>query len=591
MKQRIGLFFAILGILVGIEACSVNDENSADLVVINGNILTVDSEFSKVEAVAIRDGLFVAVGGNDEVQQYVGNETRVVDARGNTVIPGLIESHNHATSVVSRELAAGRPFEQLTSIGEIQDWLRTQVEQTPEGEWIRLPRVDVTRIQEGRIPTSEELDEAAPNHPAVFIWQYADRQIQILNSVAIEVAGITKETPVPVGGRIHFGEDGEPTGRLEDSAELTSGFLQQRDYTEEEYFEGLERLFRNYNEVGITSITDRNNDKSDFLTLNEMKENDRLSLRVNLTIFLRGLDGTVERTEKIIRNESVWFGDGDDHVRVGALKFRMDGGVLYGTAYMREPYGETAFELYGIDDPEYRGSTFFDADQVKNIIYAGRNLGWQMSSHVTGDAAVDIILDGVEYANEQLGDEDHRYTLTHAYFANLETAERVARLGVGVDTQPAWYYMDGDALLSVLGQERLEQFMGIQTWLDAGAKTTLNSDHMQGFDPNTSLNPYNPFLTMYIAISRRTSSGQVIGSEQKVRREDALRMMTIDAAWFSFDEEKKGSIEVGKFGDLAILTDDLMNCEEESIKDIRSLLTVVDGNIVYKSESGDLQIR
>ncbi len=584
MNSRKCLFSALLGLLIG--ACSFNDDNSAELVVLNGNILTVDDEYSKAEAVAIRDGVFIAIGGNDEIKEYAGEETIVIDAAGKTVVPGLIESHTHATSVVSRELAAGRPFEQLTSIGEIQDWLRTQVDQTTGGEWIRLPRVDVTRIQEGRIPTSEELDEAAPDHPAVFVWQYADRQIQVLNSAAMEVAGITRDTQAPEGGRIHFNPDGEPTGRLEDSAELTSGFLKQRDFTESEFLDGLEQLLRQYNEVGITSIFERSSDEDGFYSYQKLKDEGRLPVRSTVTMRLRGLDGTRENAEEAINEFPVHYADGDDWVRVGPLKFRMDGGVLYGTAYMREPYGESAFELYGIDDPAYRGSVSHSTDEVENIIFAGHSLGWQMSAHVTGDAGVDIVLDAIEAVNSRLdgADRDHRFTLIHAYFANPETAQRIERMGVGVDTQPAWFYMDGDALLNALGEDRLSQFIGLNTWQQADVKVTINSDHMQGYDPNTSLNPYNPFLTMYTAITRSTINNEVIAPEQRVSREDALRMMTRNAAWFSFDEEKKGSIEVGKFGDLAILTDDLLNCEEENIKDIRSLLTVVGGKIVYESE-------
>lgn len=583
MYNKVWLLSAFLGLLIG--ACSVTDDSTtADLVVINGKVLTVDNNFPQAEAFAIRDGIFVAVGTEDDIQPYIGNETRVIDAAGETVVPGLIETHTHAGAVVSRELSAGRPFEQLTSIEEIQGWLRTQVERTPEGRWIRLPRADVTRIKEGRIPNSEELDEAAPNNPAVFVWQYADRQIQILNTAAIKAAGITKDTPVPEGGKIHLDENGEPTGRVENSPGLTSEYMEQSPYTDEEYLDGLSRLLNEYNEVGITSIFERSSSPDVYQSFRALKKENRLPVRTTLTMRLRGLDGTKEKTEEAIESLGVEFGEGDEWVNIGPLKFRLDGGVLYGTAYMHEPYGENAFELYGIDDHEYRGTAAFSPEQVENIIQTGHEKGWQMSVHVTGDAGVDIILDAIEATDINQTNDDHRFTLIHAYFANRGAAERVKRLGVGVDIQPAWFYMDGDALLGALGEERLNHFIGLKEWKSEGAKVAINSDHMQGFDPDLSLNPYNPFLTMYTAISRRTSSGQLIGPEQKVSREEALRMMTIDAAWFSYDENKKGSIEVGKMGDFAILTDDLLTCDEETIKDIRSLLTVVDGEIVYESE-------
>ena len=221
-------------------------------------------------------------------------------------------------------------------------------------------------------------------------------------------------------------------------------------------------------------------------------------------------------------------------------------------------------------------------DGLKNSIRTGHRLGWQMSTHVTGDAGVDAVLDAVEAANADSPIVDRRFTLIHAYFPDAKTAQRAARLGVVVDTQPAWFYKDGDALLRALGTDRIKSFIGLKVWQQAGVTIALNADHMQGFDPITSLNPYHPFLAMYTAVTRKTQSGQVIGPDQRVSREDALRMTTINAAKLSFDEKRKGSIEVGKFGDLAILSDDFLTCEESRIMDIRSVVTIVGGKVVYE---------
>jgi len=260
----------------------------------------------------------------------------------------------------------------------------------------------------------------------------------------------------------------------------------------------------------------------------------------------------------------------------------VDGGILYGTAFMREPYGTAATPLYGITDPSYQGDLRISPEKLKAIIRAGHRLGWQMCSHVTGDAGVDAVLDAVEAADRDRSIKDRRYTLIHAYFPNPETARRAASLGVCVDTQPAWYYKDADALASALGGTRLKNFIGVQLWQQASVKVALNSDHMQGFDPDLSLNPYNPFLAMYVAVTRKTEHGLVIAPEQCVSREDALRMVTIDAAYLGFDESRKGSIEVGKLGDLAVLTDDLLTCPVERMKDIRAVLTVVGGRVVHE---------
>jgi predicted amidohydrolase YtcJ len=216
-------------------------------------------------------------------------------------------------------------------------------------------------------------------------------------------------------------------------------------------------------------------------------------------------------------------------------------------------------------------------------VRTGHRLGWPMVAHVTGDAGVDVVLDAFEAADADRSIRDRRFTLIHAYFPTPEVARRAARLGVAVDTQPAWYYKDADALRPALGEERLRPFIGLGEWLRGGATVAINTDHMFGVDPDTSLNPYNPFLTMYVAVTRRTQSGQVIGPEQAVSREDALKMMTINAAWLSFEERRKGSIEAGKLGDLAVLSDDFLGCPPERIKDIRAVVTVLGGKVVHET--------
>ena len=578
MRQQIWILFLVIGVLCG--ACT----SSADLVIQNAKVLTVDSEFSQTEAVAIRDGIFIAVGDDSEVQDYIGSDTRVINASGKTVIPGLIESHSHATNVVRREYATPYPFEQLESIGDIQRWLSEQVEHTDEGQWILLPRTDVTRIQEGRIPIPEELTEVAPDHPAVFNWQFANRQIQVINTAAVEAAGITSNTEVPKGGKIELQEGGAV---LENAGGLTEKYLPSREIATDKYHDDLVRLFKQYNEVGITSVFERGSDVAGYRTYQKLREQNRLPVRATVTIYLNS-DGTVEGTEQAIQDLPVAPDDGNDWVKVGPLKIRVDGGILYGSAYMREPYSADAISFYGFDDPNHHGALLIKPEHIKNMINTGQRMGWQMSAHVTGDAGVDVVLDAVEAANADLPEKERRFNLIHAYFVHPETAQRAARLGIGVDTQPAWYYMDGDALSNVLRTDLMQKFIGVDEWQRAGVPVAINTDHMYGFDPNTSLNPYNPFLTMYMVVSRNTAGGQVIGPEQQVSREDALRMMTMNAAWLSFDEKKVGSIEVGKLADLAILTDDLMTVDEEKIKDIRSLLTVMGGEVVYESGANNM---
>lgn len=577
MKRPPRFLLALAGVL---SAASVSHTAGAqaDLAIVNARVITLNASAPRASAVAVKDGVFTAVGSDAEVRGHIGKGTRVIDAKGRMVIPGLIETHVHATGAARGEV--NQPFVQLHSIGEIQDWVRRKAAETPVGGWLRLPRVDVTRIKERRIPTRADLDAAAPDHPAVFTWQYANKQVQVLNTAALKAAGITRETRPPGQGKIHLGPNGEPTGVTENCGALIEKFMPSRDVSEAAYLDSLEKLLRRYNTLGITSIFDRNSSPEGVRTYQKLKQQDRLPVRVTVTLGLR-TDGTVEGTEKSIRALPFKPAEGDNWVRAGPLKIGVDGGVLYGTAYLREPYGPSAFSLYGISDPAYRGDLRVSPDKLKNIIRTGHRLGWQMSSHVTGDAGVDAVLDAVEAANEDSPIKERRYTLIHAYFPDEETAKRAARLGVCVDTQPAWLYKDGDALADALGAHRLESFIGVKVWSDAGVKVALNSDHMQGFDPDTSLNPYNPFLAMQVAVTRQTEGGRVIGAAQRISREDALRMVTLDAAWLSFDERKKGSIEAGKLADLAILSEDLLACAEERIHTIRAVTTIVGGKVMH----------
>lgn len=345
----------------------------------------------------------------------------------------------------------------------------------------------------------------------------------------------------------------------------------------------LERVHQGYNEVGITSVIERGANVEGYRAYRELHRQSRLHVRTTVTLRVVS-DGSVEDTERFIRSLPVSYGEGDDRLRVGPLKVVADGGILAGTAFMRSPYGHRASALYGVADPEYRGFLTLTPAKLKSIIRTGHRLGWQMSAHVTGDAGVDAVLDAVEAANADAPMADRRFTLIHAYFPHTDTARRARRLGVLVDTQPAWYYKDGDALLPALGAERLDSFIGLQTWLNGGVTLAINTDHMFGLDPDRSMNPYNPFLTMYVAVTRKTEDGQVVGRSQAVSPEQALRMMTIDAARFSFDEKRKGSIEPGKLGDLVVLSDDLLTCPPDRIRDIQALVTVVGGVVVHEGD-------
>jgi predicted amidohydrolase YtcJ len=544
----------------------------ADLVVVNGKILTVDAKFSQARALAVREGRFVAVGSNEDARAHVGSGTRVIDARGRTVIPGIIDTHVHALGVAAGE--AAQPYRNLRSVGELQEWIRTEVRRRPRGSWIWPPRTYPPRLKERRFPTRKELDDAAPDHPVAVDGAYAFS----LNTAALRAAGITRDTADPPGGAIVKDATGEPTGLLRNVGSLLSRFRSEDASTPP--LEELARVHAQYLATGITSVIERGATVDGQRAYEALRRANRLKVRATVTIRIPR-PGEAAEVERFITGLPFRFGDGDEWLKVGPLKITADGGILIGTAFMREPYGLGARELYAIDDAKYRGFLTLTPQQIASAIAIGHRHGWQMVAHVTGDAGVDVLLDAFEAALNEQPATDRRHTLIHAYFVHPDSAARAARLGVLVDTQPAWYYKDASPLATGLGRRRLERFIGLRTLRKAGVEVAINTDHMLGIDRNEALNPFNPFLTIYAATTRRTEAGEVIGAEEAVSREEALRMMTSAAARFSFDEKNRGSIERGKLADFVVLDTDILTCPAGRLPSIRPDFTVVGGRVAF----------
>jgi predicted amidohydrolase YtcJ len=570
MLRRLTLVVAVFVARSG--AAPPQSPPSADLVLVDGTVLTVDANFTVARAFAARDGRFIKIGSNEEIRALVGPSTRVIEARGRTVIPGLIDSHVHALTVASEE--ASQPFKTLRSIGELQDWVRTEAARRPPGTWIWTPRTYPTRLRERRFPTRAELDAAAPNNPVVVDGAYA----LSLNSAALKAARITRGTPDPSGGSVVKDSGGEPTGLLRNVGNMLSQFHAEAAGVPP--LDELERVHRQYLATGITSVIERGATLDGYRAYEALQQAGRLHVRSTVTIRIPNAGDTAQ-VEHWVGALPVRFGQGDDWLKVGPLKIVADGGILIGTSYMREPYGPGASQLYAVDDPKYRGFLSLTPEQITRAVAIGHHHGWQMVAHVTGDAGVDAVLDAYEAALKEEPGSNRRHTLIHAYFVHPETAARAARLGVLVDTQPAWYYKDASALAGALGRERLAHFIGLNTLRKAGVDVAINTDHMYGLDRDGALNPFNPFLTMYAASTRRTESGEVIGGDEAVSREEALRMMTSAAARFSFDEKTRGSIEVGKLADFVVLDTALLTSTPDQLRATRPDMTVIGGRVAY----------
>jgi predicted amidohydrolase YtcJ len=402
-----------------------------------------------------------------------------------------------------------------------------------------------------------------------------------LNSAALRAAGISRETSEPENGKIiRDTKTGEPTGLILGARQLVAPLLSDRRFNDEDRLWALREMQKAYNAAGITSVTDGAQTPDGLRTYQELWRRGEMTVRTTVNIRVNS-EAPLEDAQQEMRDFGFTSGFGDDFLRIGHLKLALDGGILIGTAYLRAPYGENT-EVYGFHDPDYRGVLRVPPEKINAIVKLGNRLGWRMTAHSTGGASTDALLDAFEEADKDKPIRDRRFSIIHANFPNERAIERAKRLGVILDMNPPWYHLDGPALSKVLGADRMKVFHPYKSIFDAGVVATGGSDHMIKFDSRTAINPYHPFFGMWMVITRKTADGTVFNPEQKISREQALKMYTWNGAYLSFEEDIKGSIEPGKLADLTIISKDYLTCPEDEIKEIDALVTIVGGKVVFE---------
>ncbi|MCX7886682.1 MAG: amidohydrolase [Verrucomicrobiae bacterium] len=549
---------------------------AADTLLVDGKIVTLDAQERIVEALAIRDGRIVAVGTSAEILRLAGERTEIIRLGGKTVLPGFIETHVHPIMVARASVAD--TYAELSSIAEIQDWIRRRAQQSPPGHWIVVPRNEITRLKERRHPTPAELDAATTNHPVL----YTSVKKHVLNTAGFRALGILDASSALPDGEVVRDAAGMPV-LLHGGDESLRKLLPQPVVTREQTLQAVAQLLRRYNEVGITTIFERATDRDGVNLFRELRERGKLVTRVRATLLFSAR--TPEAVEKCVRDFGFKPGEGDDWVRAVTMKVMLDGGIHWGTTRLSEAYGERRARFYRLTDPNYRGEMFYTPEELKTVFGVVNRLGWQMGVHVTGDGGTEAVLDAVAaVAATDPGIKQRRFTLIHSYFPTPAIARRAKELGAGVDTQGYLYYRDAEAIAEVYGRAWAERMIGLGEWVRAGVPVAINSDHMIGFDPDHAMNSFNPALMLWIAVARKTDQGNVYGSHQKLARLDALRAVTRWAAWLSFDEDKLGSLEPGKLADLVVIDRDYLECPEDDIRHIKVLRTIVGGKTVFQHQ-------
>ncbi len=555
------LLVGVFGFTSGCGDADVAVGEAPNSIYINGKIITVDDNFSFAEALAILGDKFVAVGSNEEISGLAGPQTKVIDLNGLTVIPGMTDNHLHS--------AGGGPGVDLSrarSLNEVLTLIADRIAETPEGE-IVITNGDwhEAQLMEQRLPLRWDLDTVAPKHPVVVIRGGHEF---ILNSAALEKWHISKETPVPEGGRISRYSNGDLNGEIVDAAKRYVTLPPRPQKSLDERVQSQVNEYAMLHAVGLTGVRHPGGTIEQYKLRKELQRRGLLTMRVTqlLSVDRNGESADIVRA---VKGWDIEPDDGDAMLRIGGIKLGVDGGFEGG--FMREPYAE----------PWGQGGTFYGLQTVSQkryneIVQTLNRIGWRVFTHAVGDAAIDQVLAGYEAANAEESIVGDRWGIEHGFIAQPDHFERMNALGLYVSVQNH-LYLAGPSLAKYWGTERAGWTTPVKAYLDADVPVSGGTD--------SPVIPYPPVWVIYHFVTRDTISGGVMGADQRISREDALRLVTRNYAYLTFEEDVKGTIEPGRFADMVVLEQDIMTIPEKEIQDLNVLLTVVGGKVVYENEA------
>jgi predicted amidohydrolase YtcJ len=556
-KVRTATFLTItLGLLL--TACGgqetapeeIPTAGEVDLVLTNGKVFVADADFSIVNTVVVNDGLIVASGDDSLLDRYDAAET--VDLEGKLLIPGFIDSHTHIRGRPQRYIELG----EVTSIAEIQELISAKIEEIGEGEWITGYGWSEDELDEGRRPLRADLDAVAPDNPVILTR--AGGHSAVTNSLALELADVTLNTPQPEGGVIEVGDDGELNGIIRERQNIVGRLVP--DSTYDELIASLEVNLNALLAKGITSITDASKTVSGYEMFEDLYSNNDLPLPRSALQF-QWYDPDA------INALNARVGEGNEFLKPGPIKVFADGGFTGPAAYTLEPY---------VNQGEYRGYLNMPEEELVTLLNEIHDAGYQMGIHAIGDAAIVLVVNTLADALERSPRVDHRHYLNHFSMRPPElTMELMAEHQIHITQQPNFTYTLEGRYAENLDGWRLQHNNPLRGPMDHGITVAISSDIL----------PIGPLVGIYAAVTRKGMTGTVYGLDEAITMEEAIRAYTALGAYLNFEEEIKGTLEAGKLADMVLLSEDLLTIDPERIMGVAVEKTWIGGELVHEATS------
>ncbi len=528
----------------------------------NGKIITVDSAFHIQEAFAVQGDRFFAIGNSADLKALAGPKTRLIDLRGHAVIPGLMDNHSHLYNAALGEYR-GLNLVGVPSLAEMLNRLRRAVADAKAGEVVvTTAGWNENSFPEKRAPTRQDLDEVSSDYSIVVV---RGRGGVYLNTAALKAAGITRDVNLIAGVPVLKDASGEPTGVFNNPPSANGVLAKLVPLPPvSELAEMLRKVQERMHSWGFTSLREVELPPEAMRAYQSLWREGKLTMRINMGLGVNS--AAADEMERILSPWGVSTGFGNHWLRLDSVgEFGIDLGA---TAYLREPYANRPG----------KGAMRITPEQLRQAMITINRYGWRPALHISGDAALDAVLDAFEAANAASSIRDKRWVVEHIPLVHPEQMERMARLGVVVSAQ-IQPYGGIEGMIRDYGKERTDRVVPMRELLDHHLIVSTGSDWAgDGQD--------NPFEKIYFYVTRKARNGTLAGPSQKISREEALRVSTVNNAYMTFEEDAKGSIEQGKLADFLILSDDILTVPEQQILSVRPLATYVGGHKVFSSKDG-----